>query len=352
MEPGQTPVTEGNTAPVTGPVAPAAEPAASAPAPEPQQPEPQQTPPAEPQRSEDDQEWDEVQNELFPGLSGNNEPKEQSQDEPTEPEKESEAAAASETPPEAAQPPAEQAESDETTPEEVPESQATARDARIAQREAQVELEQVAADVRERLYKDVPTELLDKDGNPIRTIEDVMQYIDPRTGEAFTEEAAGLWLLNSQQQLRQNLETINQRVQQIAEVNVALKDEADVINAKYGKLLTENTQLRDRLWSEFEKTLKKDPETGIITSMPVSLRQFYELVLEPYAAQAATAQAATAQAASAPATSEPPQPSPQQRAQAHSERSDIFGGNTKPNLDPDEQEWNEVANEYFGSQLK
>lgn len=358
MEPGQVSI-PGSDAPAPAP-APAPEPApAPAPAPEPtQQPEtppvePTQQPETPPEQDDDAKEWEDVENELFPGLTGNN--KEPKKDEPPKPEAEPEKAPEGETPPEGAQPPEKPADPEKPEGEEVSKTDSSATTARIEQRQSQAQYERVKSDmisdIREKMYKDLPTELVDGDGDPIRSIEDVMKHIDPRTGEPFTEEAAGLWFLNATQQFKQNLANINQRVEKIAEVNIAVKDEADVVNEKYGEILKNNTDLRDRLWAQFEKTLVKDPQTGIIIDMPVSLLEFYDITMSPYANQAPAAQSP---AAAPPAPEEPketPEQQEERRKKERSDRSDIFGGGDNKNLDPEDKEWAEAHQDYFGSEL-
>lgn len=381
MEPGNTPAPAAPEGGVPAPVAPAPAPqAAPAPAPTPAPAEPAQpaTPPAEPPvtppaapdaEAVEDEEWAEAHDELFAGLAGNN--KESKKNEPPKPETPPETPPTGATPPEGAQPPAEPAQPAKSDEEEVPKTDPTALDTRVAQRQSQAEYSRVhadmVADVREKLYKDLPTELVDGDGDPIRSIEDVMKHVDPRTGEPFTEEAAGLWFLNASNQHKQNLANIETRIGKIADVHLALQDEAEVVKARYGHILANNEPLKQRLWASFERTLVKDQATGIIIDTPVSLLELYDITLEPYlkanpapaptapAAPAAPADPAAPTPPAAPAAPATPPETPEQqeerRKKERSDRSDIFGGGNDKNADPDDKEWSEAHKDYFGSQL-
>lgn len=223
----------------------------------------------------------------------------------------------------------------------------SARDARQIARDAQKQVAEVAKDVREKMFKDAPTVLKDADGDPITSINDVMKLINPVTNEAFTQEEAGIWLLSAQQKFNQGLEQMEKQITQIAEVNVDLKDQADAVTYKYGELLKADTALRDRVWAEYEKTLVKDPDSGIITSMPVSLEAFYDTLLAPYAKLAESMENNTAEenrrAAEAQKAEE------ERKKKERQDRSDIFGrGNVDDLTDPEDKEWAQAATVVFG----
>lgn len=224
------------------------------------------------------------------------------------------------------------------------EPQSDTRTTKQTVRDAAREVETVAKDVREKMFADTPQQLQDADGDPIKGIEDVMKLLNPRTGEAFTEEEASMWLLSAQQQFNQNLANTDKQINQIAEVNVDLKDEADNINYQYGALLKEMPDLRDQLWAEYSKTLVQDPNSGIITNKPVSLERFYEIALQPYIKLAesleATEKAKTdAEKAEADA----------KRTRTRVDRSDIFGRGKVDDMDAEEKEWATAAADYYGN---
>lgn len=211
------------------------------------------------------------------------------------------------------------------------------------------------------MYPNLPTELRDQGGDPIRSIEDVMRLINPQTGKKFeTEEEAGLWFLQANNQFKENISQIEKHIEQIAEVNVSLKDQSDVITGEFGELLNhpDFKDKRAELWAEYAKTLKTDPKTGVITEAPISLEKYYRTTLEPYihlareleAREAATTGDAKAQAeADAKAKTE----ADAKRQQNRADRSPIYGGGTdKGNENPEDKEWAEAEAAVFGNQVK
>lgn len=242
-----------------------------------------------------------------------------------------------------------------TTTVEPEEPDTTVSDIRRAQRETAKFTEEVKADVREKMFADEPKALVDNDGDPINTIDDVMKLNDPRTGEPFTVEAAGSWLLAAQQQFNKQLADTDKLIDQIAEVHVDLKDQADAINYKYGEFLKARPDLRDELWAKYEASLVKDKDSGIITGMPMSLETFYEAALTPYAKLAESMEAQSEQeakdAAEAKTAADKAEADEKKRKDA-TDRSDIFGPGQEDLTDDEEKEWNDAAADYYGPLLK
>jgi len=341
---------------------------AGTPAPEaPAAPEAPVTPPAPPvpdaADAADAKEWEDAANDLFPGL--NNAKKEPAKDEPTKPTKDPKAPEA----PQDQKPPidpnetAEQKleretkEAADAANEENEPPDTTARDTRLAARESAQEVAAYKSDVREKMFADIPTELKDADGDPIKSVDDVVKLMNPQTGAAFTPEEAALWLTSARQQFSENLAATEKQIEQIAEVNIDLKDQSDVILGNFGELLKAMPDVRDAVWAEFSKTLVKDPKTGIIIGAPVSLKNFYTTALKPYATLAESLEAteatrvadaakATADAAAATAAAEAA------KRQNRADRSDIYGGGKTDTMDEDEKEWAGAAEAVFGKLKK
>lgn len=367
-----------NNTPAPAPAQPAAPVPAPAPAPAPASPPVPPAPPAKPPTAEEaadaanDKEWDDAADELFPGLKGAK--KEGDKNEPAKPKEGTEAEGAQGQTPKDQEPNAEQKPGDDTKPEgggdeaggdksddDALKAEADARAARASTREYQHQLDTVKNDVREQLFKDVPQTLVDGDGDPIRGIEDVMKLINPQTNEAFTEEQAGMWLLHAQQEFNKGVEQMNKQIDQIAEVNVEIKDQADNIRYKYGELLKTlpdpdkpNQLYRDTLWNDYQDTLVKDPNTNLIVRAPVSLERFYERALRPYlqAAQQppvpAPAEGTEGQPPAADGTQPPAAEPPVDRSRNRQDRSDIYGGGNTDTLDEDDKEWADAATVVFG----
>lgn len=316
-------------------------------------------------------EWASAENEIFPGLHKTNDddttttttevPDEQTDTTTTTTEKPAEdgdtttttTVDPSETPEQKVQ--REKREADAAAAaEEAGEPDTSARDARLAARESAKAIDTVAADVREKMYKDAPTVLQDADGDPIRTVADVMQMINPRTitaeepkGRGFTEEEAGMWLLAAQSKFNQDRATDAKEINRIAEVNVDLKDQADSITYRYGALLKADTALRDRIWAQYDKTLRKDADSGVITDAPVDMVEFYDIALAPYL-QAGEAAAKT-EADKAAADKAAADAETARKKQEQADRSDIFGGgNIDDNSTDEEKEWASAMETVYG----
>lgn len=342
------------------PAAPdAGQPAAPAPAPaQPAAPAPQ-APAVQPTADEAEAgDWDSAVDEIFPGLRS---PNKEAKNEPADPNKTAQTTQAPAQGPDGQQPPkpdGEGAEAGEGQADDENEPDFSSRDTRASQREIAQEREAMTADVRKQVFDSVPKTLVDADGDPIRGIEDVMKLINPRTvtadnpqGRTFTEEEAGMFFLAASQQFNKDMAELDKRVEQIAEINLDIKDDADTIRYKYGELLKvlpdpENPRklYRDTLWEEYQKTLVRDPNSNVIVQTPMPLRTFYERALAPYARQAAEAAPATPAAPAQPAI--PPGPT---RQQSRTDRSDIFGPADPNNgQDPEDAEWAAAATEVFG----
>lgn len=191
--------------------------------------------------------------------------------------------------------------------------------------------------------------LADKDGDPLDSIDKVMSHINPSTGRPFTEEEAGMWLLQAQAKLREDVSNIGERINDIAQTNLTLKDEADIINYEFGALLRhpEFKDIRANLWSQYQKTLTIDPKTGVILKAPVSMEGFYRTALEPYARMGR--QLATQQAQQVQQQEQAQQQAQTAKQQRRQDRSDIYGGGKTDVRTDDTKEWDAAAIGAFGA---
>lgn len=225
-------------------------------------------------------------------------------------------------------------------------SDPTLRDQRTIQRELAEDQKSTREDIRKEMFGDVKTQLEDADGDPINTIQDVQKLQNPNTGKPFTYEEAALYLLQAQNHLTKTIQDAEAQIEQIADVNLSLKDEADNVSSKYGAMLKAMPRLQKQLWSEYEKTLIKDEKSGIITKAPVSLERFYDVSLAGYIKLAEQMQA-TADAQEQAGKQVAQAQSTVQRVQTRSDRADIFGGGKTDTTDPEEAEWAKVAKQHY-----
>jgi len=226
-------------------------------------------------------------------------------------------------------------------------AQRAAIEQRSVERESKEFHQAIKEDIREELFSDVQTELRDAEGDPIKTIEDVQKLINPATQEAFTEEEAAVWLLQAQQDLNTRLQETEKGIEMIAETNLALKDEADIIRERYGELFKAMPDVQKQVWSEFEKTLIKDPKTGIVLRAPVSLESFYSTALAGYTKLADMME----EQAKAKQVEQPPEETKQEekvvKKKAHTDREDIYSGGKSDTLSAEDKEWAAAAKEVF-----
>jgi hypothetical protein len=308
--------------------------------------------PAAPELTEEQQgdaEWDAAQEDLFPGIKKSQE----EQDEQTKPTKTAEEIAADEvatTKADADKDPTKPGEKDDAAEGEEDEQADTSdASARLSAREQAAQVAEIKSEIREKLFPDAQTELRAGDGTLLDSVDKVMQYVNPATGEAYTRDEATLWLAQSERALEKSVTDMNAQVEQIADTQLDLKDQADVVNFDYGELLRAMPELRTKLWGEYEKLLTRDPKSGIITKAPISLRNFYETALEPYAELGRKLDAGDlTPAAPAPDPVAVQKAADAEKARRRSDRSDIYGPGKVDTATDEEKEWGAAAEAVFG----
>jgi hypothetical protein len=213
------------------------------------------------------------------------------------------------------------------------------REQRSIQREIAKDREALMEDVHKEMFSDVPDKLVDADGDPIHTIEDVQKLKNPVTETNFTEEEAASWLLSAQQHLNKKLADMQNQKEAIVDTALSLKDQADNVKIKYGSLFKEMPDLSKEVWVEFEKTLVKHPDSGIILKSPVSLEGFYDVALAGYVKYTEQIKSQAGQTAELEKKVV--------KVQAHSDRQDIYTGGKTDTLDAEEKEWEQAAKALY-----
>lgn len=225
---------------------------------------------------------------------------------------------------------------------------AAERASRRAQLELEADRKELASDIREKMFSDKPTKLLDAEGQEIRTFQDVMQYRNPATGKNFTAEEASQWLMQAQRHLEETSAADQKEVDRIVDVNLTIKEEAAEVMEKYGALLAKNPNLRKQVWEDFKGTLQLSEDGEVITNAPISMKNYYDSVLGPHLSYAneqdrqANAQAEADKKAAA-------EKAAKEKKQAQSDRADLTGTRTKGDeqMDPEEKEWAEATKSYY-----
>lgn len=217
----------------------------------------------------------------------------------------------------------------------------------LTRAEIEADRKQTQEEIRKELFSDVPERLEDADGEPIETVEDVQKLMNPNTGQAFTESEAAAWLLAAQKHLSQRRSEADKRVEEIAEVHLSLKEQADNIRKKYGALLEANpNNIRQKIHDAYQKTLVVDKDKDFITDAPLSMEDFYDNALEPYEKMAEQMENQETQKAETEAKAKQQQQT-KTKTQTRSDREDIIGNSTGSTKDPEEAEWEQAAKTYY-----
>lgn len=238
-------------------------------------------------------------------------------------------------------------EQEEPKAEEEPDEKATTKEA-IKEALAEIdEARQTQTDnvqtfkkeVTQTLYPEgIDRQLRDSDGDPITGIDDLTKLLNPRTNELFTDEEAGSWLLSAQQKLNKDIETVERFIEQVAEVNVNVKLGAERVAEKYKDILSADDKLRERLIQAYDKTLVKDPKTGVTINNPVDVEEFFDIALESRLADRAAATEAASEAAKAKVK--------QDAKDSQSDRGDLKPSGKSDNIEPEDKEWAIAIKEY------
>lgn len=235
-------------------------------------------------------------------------------------------------------------------------------DTRTILREMAADRKAIKEDIREQLFSDIPTQIEDEDGDVIKNIADLSgKRINPNTlpggkaydpkypkGRAFNDEEAAAFILEANNFIKEKREEAEEKLEQITETTVTLKEETENIKKKYGELLQVNPNgIREKVWTAYEKTLVVDEKTNIITEAPVSLEEFYEIALAPYAKMAERLEAEAAKDEQQKSKDEE-KDEELKRAKDNSDRADLTPGSASAGTDKEDEEWGKAAKAVFG----
>jgi hypothetical protein len=246
------------------------------------------------------------------------------------------------------------AEGDNKVPEAEKAPEPTPAQTERTRRQELLELEadrkEIAVDVKEKMFSDVPTRLEDADGDPIETVADVMRLQNPRTGKPFTAEEASQWLMLAQRNVEKQQAEVEQKVEKIVETNLNLKEQAERVKSKYGELLKHMPNLRAQVWQQYQATLQKDEKSEIITGAPVDMEGFYDTIMAPYMKQVERLKAdAEAEEKRKQEAEQRKKETEEKKKQSQNDRGDVFSTRTKIEdiSDPEEKEWAQAAKDYY-----
>lgn len=153
------------------------------------------------------------------------------------------------------------------------------QDIRTEERSSGQVLEATTNEVLEAYYPDgLSNVLVDQaSGKELKMPQDV---VDVTNGD-MTIEAAAQWLMNEQYKLDQDINKIKSDAKAIAETTIKFKQDSVDVLTRYAPVFKAYPKIQERVWNEYSKLVKSDKEKGVVLSAP-DMREFYDMVLEPY----------------------------------------------------------------------
>lgn len=163
----------------------------------------------------------------------------------------------------------------------------------------------VRDDLKEALKLDSTyTTVALEDGTPINSVTQLTQVINPETSEPYTREEAASLLLDAQRIVQENIAANEKQVDELTDINVNFKEEADEVDRLYGDVLKAFPETAKELLDAYQKTFETSKDGTYVTKVPISPLAFYGPALRPFrnatdqvAQQQAEAKAAEAKVA-------------------------------------------------------
>ena len=141
----------------------------------------------------------------------------------------------------------------------------------------------VRDDLKEALKLDDEfTQIKLDDGTPISSVTQLTQVINPETDEPYTREEATSLLLDAQRIVQENIAAQEKRVDELTDVNVSFKEEADRVDELYGDILKAFPDTAKELLAAYQKTFKTSEDGSYVTEVPISPLEFYGPALKPF----------------------------------------------------------------------
>lgn len=173
--------------------------------------------------------------------------------------------------------------SSDTGDDEPPEQEADREEIRQAVDDVLPKQDDAAlqAVVKDLYPEDIPNPLVDSDGDPIKSVSDMLNLVNPRTGEAFTYDEARAWIDEKTSQYQSAVQERLDEANRIVENNTSLTQGVAKVQQVYGKLLKSMPEVADKLVQTYEKTLEFTPN-GNVKKAPVDILEFYNVAMQPY----------------------------------------------------------------------
>ena len=204
--------------------------------------------------------------------------------------------------------------------------------------------EAVQAVIKDIYPDEVPNPLVDADGDPIKSISDMLQLINPRTREPFTYDEARAWVDEKSVQYHAAVQERVAEAQRIVENNTAVSKGAEKVKEVYGKLLESMPEVAKQLVQTYQKTLEMTP-SGNVKKAPVDILEFYNIAMQPYVDMAEKTEQYK-DAAEQKVQAEAKQREKIKRTKT--DRADITGGGNTDDRSESDKEWDAAFREVLG----
>lgn len=141
----------------------------------------------------------------------------------------------------------------------------------------------VRDDLRESLKPDSTfTDITLDDGTPVTSVTQLTQIINPETAEPYTREEASTLLLEAKQIVEKNLADYEKQVDELTDLNVDFKEQADEVDRRFGAVLKAFPEEAKEWLAAYQKTFKMSEDGSYVTDVPISPLEFYGPIVKPF----------------------------------------------------------------------
>lgn len=142
---------------------------------------------------------------------------------------------------------------------------------------------QVRSDLKEALKPESTyTDITLDDGTPITSVSQLTQIINPETEEPYTREEASTLLLDARKIVDENVAAYEKRVDELTDLNVNFKEQADEVDRLYGDILKAFPEEAKGWLEAYQKTFTLSKDGTYVENVPISPLEFYKPILAPY----------------------------------------------------------------------
>lgn len=190
----------------------------------------------------------------------------------------------------------------------------------------------VQAVVQDLFQDDIPNPLVDSDGDPITSVSDMLQLVNPRTQQPFTYDEARAWMDEKKASYDAAVQERVTEASRVIENNTTIQRGVAKVQAEYGDLLKQMPEVAQQLIDTYQRTLEITPN-GNVTKAPVDIVDFYNVSMKPYLDMAEKQEAAA---------------NKEKIKRTKSDRADVSGRSNTDNRTDSDKEWDTAFKEVLG----